>query len=78
MVNIPVQFNTSCDIPINVACQHQCSNIEVAYDAVEIPISQELFIKMVDAYFTNPNYTIIFDGGDADTCLGELDTMILL
>lgn len=78
MSNIPIKFDVDCGIPIDIEFPLPCSNIAVSGNAVEIPMNYEAFGQLVERYFTDPNYTIVFDGGDADSVLGSLDAMVLL
>ena len=75
--NIPVHFCVDLD-PSPTHVPAQCSNINVETNGVEIPMSETAFVQMIGNFFSNPNYMCIFDGGDADTVLGKLDTVILL
>ena len=63
--------------PIEIKFPTQCNNIKTNYCGVEIPMSDEAFAKMIEAYFTNKEHIIIFDGGNADTILAILDKTIL-
>ena len=52
----------------NTAEMHeQCNNIQASSAAVEIPMSNEAFGKMIEQYFMDPNNLVVFDGGDAST-----------
>lgn len=75
--NIPVHFCIDLD-PIPTPVPSSCANISVESNGVEIPMSNEMFAQLIDIFFNNPNFMCIFDGGNADTILGQLDTMILL
>lgn len=75
--NIPVHFCIDFD-PIPTSVPVNCNNISVESNGVEIPMSDAMFAQMIEGFFTNSNFMCVFDGGDANTVFGVLDTMILL
>ena len=75
--NIPVHFCIDFD-PIPTSVPVSCNSISVESNGVEIPMSDATFAQLIERFFTNPNFMCVFDGGDADSVFGTLDTMVLL